>query len=484
MWGLGSRSLWRDEASTWAISGHGLGPLVRSLAHSEADAGGLYLVLQYGWLHVFGDSEVGLRSLSVVAAVACVPVFFSVARRILDRGGALVATVLLSVNPFLLAYAREARMYSLALLLSIASSYWFIRLLGGDTRRVSLAAYVVAASAAFYAHPFAILVVVAQAISLLLLPPDAVPRRILRRAFAATLVLDLPVFAFAVTRGQGVDWIKPLSALQLSHLAVSFTGSTFSVAVVCILAVGTTGAVLCARTAIRAGRSTELWHVGFPFLWWAIPIVATITVSVYIPFLVPRYLLIALPGYVLTLGYILDRIGSRHARPIIAAAVVIVIVAISVPAVHKIWGPAATTEDWRSAVKLVADRYAPGDSIVLAGDDDDVRAFGYYARHDPRLATVRPIAENETASWTMPYVANRRSGASRDRSFTAGAGRLWIVHRGSPSNVLSTRWDPGFDQLQRDVKRLRTCVEDHAFRGVIVSQYTPSPSTQCSEVTS
>src|SRR4029077_3760314 len=52
MWGLASRSLWRDEASTWAISGHGLGPLVRSLAHSEADAGGLYLVLQYGWLHV------------------------------------------------------------------------------------------------------------------------------------------------------------------------------------------------------------------------------------------------------------------------------------------------------------------------------------------------------------------------------------------------------------------------------------------------
>jgi mannosyltransferase len=484
MWGLASRSLWRDEASTWAISGHGLGELVRALVHSEAEAGGLYLVLQYGWLHVFGDSEVGLRSMSVVLAVACVPVFFAVARRILGRRGALVATVLLSLNPFFLAYAREARMYALALLLSIASSYWFVRLLSGDASRASLVAYVVAASAAFYAHPFAILVVVAQACSLALLPGHAVPHRILRRAFAATLVLDLPLFAFALTRGQGVGWITPLTLGQFTELAASFTGSTHWIAPVFMLLVATTGVVLCVRVAIGAGRSTELWQVGFPFLWWASPIVATVIVSLFVPFLVPRYLLIALPGYALTLGSVLDRIG-RRSRPIVAAVVMIVIIAISVPAIDKIWGAAASTEDWRGAVELVAERYAPGDSVVFPGGEDDVRPFGYYAARDPRLAATRPITYNASASWTMPYVARyvppRGNGLLPGRSET---GRLWIVHRGAASEALSKRWGPPLDQLRRDLERPRACLKRHAFRGVTVYQYTPSVSTRCPQVTS
>jgi uncharacterized membrane protein len=108
-WRLSAPSLWLDEGSTWAISGHSFSDLLRALWHSEADAGALYLVIEHAWLAVWGASVVALRSLSVVFAVLTVPLFFGLARRLLSRSDARVGLTMSWRSPRLELLRRVIR---------------------------------------------------------------------------------------------------------------------------------------------------------------------------------------------------------------------------------------------------------------------------------------------------------------------------------------------------------------------------------------
>ena len=79
------------------------------------------------WMRVFGTSEVAMRSLSLVAAAATMVPFHAVARRLLDRPAAWAAGAVLATSPFLLAYARDARTYALAVLLVVLAAWTFLR---------------------------------------------------------------------------------------------------------------------------------------------------------------------------------------------------------------------------------------------------------------------------------------------------------------------------------------------------------------------
>ena len=65
------------------------------------------------------------RAISLVCGVLTLPVFFLLARKVLNRTGALVATGVLALSPIHLYYTQEARMYALVVLL-VALSYLFL----------------------------------------------------------------------------------------------------------------------------------------------------------------------------------------------------------------------------------------------------------------------------------------------------------------------------------------------------------------------
>ena len=85
-WHLGRPTFWNDEAATWAISGHGFGDLLHVLSTSGGDRGAaLYYVVAFGWMRLFGTTEIALRSLSVLAATLAILPFHAVARRVVSR---------------------------------------------------------------------------------------------------------------------------------------------------------------------------------------------------------------------------------------------------------------------------------------------------------------------------------------------------------------------------------------------------------------
>jgi mannosyltransferase len=132
LWGLGRQGFWYDEATTaWLLRGTPA-ELLRRVVHTESTPPLAYLVA-WLWIRVFGDTEVGLRSLSAVAGVAAVPVTLLAARQLVGRRAGPFAGLLVAVNPLLVWYSQEARAYSLLVLGSALSLLLFARAFANPT---------------------------------------------------------------------------------------------------------------------------------------------------------------------------------------------------------------------------------------------------------------------------------------------------------------------------------------------------------------
>jgi mannosyltransferase len=94
----------------------------------------LYYILAWAWGHLFGTSEVGLRSLSAVLGLACVPISFLTARELISARVGLVTATLVAVSPYLVDISQFARSYALAVTLAALGLLFFARALTRGTR--------------------------------------------------------------------------------------------------------------------------------------------------------------------------------------------------------------------------------------------------------------------------------------------------------------------------------------------------------------
>ncbi len=147
--------MWLDEGSSLAIAQSGWATLARLIFIDEANME-LYYVLLHVWL-ALGNSELVVRALSVVFAVATLPALYALGARLFDRGVGLIAVLLLTLNATHIEYAQEARSYTLLVFLVTASFLFFLRSL----QRPCLGnwcGYVLGSVLACYAHFFGMLV--------------------------------------------------------------------------------------------------------------------------------------------------------------------------------------------------------------------------------------------------------------------------------------------------------------------------------------
>ncbi|PZG89552.1 hypothetical protein C1I97_31195, partial [Streptomyces sp. NTH33] len=107
--------LWLDEAQSVAIARMPLHRLPEALRHDGSPP--LYYVCLHLWMAAFGTGDAAVRSLSGAFSLLALPLF---RRWGLLLGGPRLGTVTLllaAVNPWLIRYASEARMYALVVLL-------------------------------------------------------------------------------------------------------------------------------------------------------------------------------------------------------------------------------------------------------------------------------------------------------------------------------------------------------------------------------
>ncbi|NPU96874.1 MAG: hypothetical protein HPY51_06625 [Candidatus Omnitrophica bacterium] len=121
---LANKTLWLDEAYSALMARLPLKDIIPAMAF---DAGPpLYYMLLRMWRAVLGESETALRGLSLLAALAASAGIYQLTREAIGRQAALLATLLFAFSPLTMAYAREARQYTLLAALAVGVA-WYAR---------------------------------------------------------------------------------------------------------------------------------------------------------------------------------------------------------------------------------------------------------------------------------------------------------------------------------------------------------------------
>jgi len=245
-----------DETLVFFVSRQPLGDLF-STVFEERGGAPLHFLLAH-FVSSAWSSLTGLRLISVLFAVASVPVMAALVRRLTDARTALVAAAIAAGSWMVVYHGIYARMYSLFLFTSALSFLLLLRALG---RRGAWpwVAWILATVACIATQPYGAFVLVGSGLFVVVRRRwDRAPLRPALLAIASACVLTLPLwlvyrvladrFDVGVGGASGSKLGSPVDVLSyLMHVAGDFTVG-WAPAVAVILTVALVGAVVLARS--------------------------------------------------------------------------------------------------------------------------------------------------------------------------------------------------------------------------------------------
>ena len=111
-------ALWYDEACSWATATDKTG-IMHNLLNTDLQHTPLYFVLLKFWTNIFGQSEVSMRSLSLIFGTLTVPFCYIVSKKISKN--AFFSAMVCAVSPLMVLFSAEVRMYALVVFLVLLS---------------------------------------------------------------------------------------------------------------------------------------------------------------------------------------------------------------------------------------------------------------------------------------------------------------------------------------------------------------------------
>ncbi|HXI15737.1 MAG TPA: glycosyltransferase family 39 protein [Chloroflexota bacterium] len=173
----------------------------------------LYYLMLGGWRAMAGESDVLARVFSVLPGTISISLVYAAGRRLFGVTAGLTAALLMAVSPLPVFYSREARMYGPVACLIIASFWLFLRAADKDRGTGHWLAYCLIGVATSLVHYAGLLIMLAQPLSTLLLPPFS------RRRLRPLLVTTLGIALVAVSWMAGSSGVRgSLPALELANL--------------------------------------------------------------------------------------------------------------------------------------------------------------------------------------------------------------------------------------------------------------------------
>lgn len=115
-----------------------------------------YWVLKI-WTSVFGVSEVGFRSLSMVFGIVTIVFGFLLVKKLFGRRAAWLSLLFLVISPMLIRYGQEARMYTMAAAIGLAATY-VLAIAVASKRKLPWIMYGVLIAAGMWTHYFTAMV--------------------------------------------------------------------------------------------------------------------------------------------------------------------------------------------------------------------------------------------------------------------------------------------------------------------------------------
>ncbi len=157
---LTKSSIWHDEGFSIMLALRS--PIEIWLGSARDVHPPLYYEMLHFWTEMFGKSVLAVRSLSLLAGLLIIWLGYEAVYKITSkRNVALLAGFFLALNPFLIRYSQEARMYGVLGVFLLVAMIGIIRIVKNNRDWLSYVMYIFGVAAGLYTHYFTALVVLA-----------------------------------------------------------------------------------------------------------------------------------------------------------------------------------------------------------------------------------------------------------------------------------------------------------------------------------
>ncbi len=420
---LDFQPLWFDEGKSVFFANQA--PWDTAILTAEDIHPPLYYWLLHAWALVAEWGPLALRFLSAGLSLLAVPLIYQLGRLLTGRRlMGLLAALILTLAPFHVYYAQEARMYALVTTLSLASTVLMLRALAltppptpfplpefgrgegarGRGEGFTWLAYLAITVAALYTHYYAAFIPLFQTMWVLLWAwRDARRRRhllpwlgrmtLLGLAYAPWVLLSYQVLTAYVTAKVAHEAYPPLPlwtylADHLSAFSAGTLGDRTALALICV-ALAALGIFTAWRpfrisepqSAIRNPQSTirNPQSAIYLLLYLFVPLAAGFVINLYFPFHPPHYerqFLYAAPAWYLLMAFglaglaaLVGRMSPERRWRILAAGVMMVVLlvlaALYVPTLHAFYTtPRYVADDYRPLLVRAQALAQSGDVVV------------------------------------------------------------------------------------------------------------------------
>ncbi len=409
---LQHHNLWGDEAFSLAFSRQ---PLLQVLAAGAETHPPIYHLFLHFWVPLAGQSLFALRFLSVLPGVLLLAILFALGQRLLGASGGLLAAGLGVISSFAVYYSQETRMYAWVACFCALALYADARWQRDRARRWG-ALFLAATLAAVFTHYYAFFVLLAQNLSRFQRWHENARswRAWLRAQFVITLAY-LPwalaqigfIGAKASARWEalgagGLDavWAGTLAAFGAGE-TVSPLGRWLGIALLVPLAIGL-------RSALRRPRRERVLAY-----WLFVPLTGAWLLGPLMPFFFARYLIVALPAYLLLLA-----IGLRaSARPLAAFWLLLALLANGYSLRNYFSNPNFAKGGYGDLMAYVQAHRRSGDALLLQ-NGAQAALYDYYGQAEPRAFNMPPWDDAQM----QPLL----------HSVSAQHERIWLLMYGDP----------------------------------------------------
>ncbi len=389
---LKGESYWYDEIITIEAASGSLESIINGARPP------LYLILAHFWIDLFGTSETATRLLSVIAGLLAVPIIYLVGTELYNKRVGLVSSFLMAISQFQIYYSQEFRYYSLYVLITVISFYFFITYL--KKSRISLLiCYTVSTVLLYYSHAFGIFSIAAQGLYYLI-------TQLRSRTFNYHLIISLVIINILIIHkllprinkqmtGNALSWLpQPTTYTPLLTLR-NYIGAGLDYPSWITLITGLVFLIIT-MTIFIIWKGKQNWlrslsniqndnikllknkSILLLLLWLVIPILIPYTLSILLnPMYHHRYTIGASPAFYLLLAIVI--INIRNIVPeIITIGLFLIIVT---PGLYEFY-KTPVREQWREAALYVNRNIKKDDIILLDKGRNNFRNFSWYYKNN------------------------------------------------------------------------------------------------------
>ncbi len=478
---LDHQSIWYDEGVSVYYADQSLKDLIAGVSADNHPP--LHFLILHLWLKLAGQSEFAIRFLSLICGVLAVPLLFRLGRELFNQRVGSLAAFLLSLSPFHVWFSQEARMYTLAALLGLASVYTFVLLLRKGTssvRRYLWPSYVITSTLGLYTHFYFAFIILFENIAFLTqrllrrTPESTNPESTNLRTWLLTqlciALLFLPWARFVATRyaADATYWEGALgllaatkdtfTAFSVGHTLGGKAADLATLGFVALAAAGVLASLWERNNGLQNSTDAKVPSaLGIVLLYLVVPIGALFAISYHRPKFAPRYLLPAVPAFYLLMAVGLGKLVSsckpqvKGSRLVGIAALIGLLCSLGFVSVASASSLANYYDDeeyaradFRSVAEYISSHAEAKDAIILVGGHM-LPAFTYYYRGE---LPVYPLPEGLVLSIKEPLDYR---AAGQLNSIAQGRDRLWLVLW---QNRLVDPTDVILDQLMLNCLRL------------------------------